>query len=405
MRELAILATGRERSLFADDMAARHDQIADAIAGKRVLVIGGAGSIGGATLRELLRSYGPVAAHVVDHDENGLAELARDLRGGGLTAGAMDLRLMPLDYGATVTQQFLRRAGPYDIVLHFAALKHVRSEKDPASILHVLDTNVLKQQRLLEWLAQDGAPARYFSVSTDKAANPVNFMGASKRLMEHLLFTEGLAPIPAAVRTSARFANVAFSAGSLLESFARRLDRGQPLAVPRDTRRYFVSLEESAHICLLACTVFPSGTIAVPRLREDGDMRDLIPIAESFLRTRGYEPVLYDDEAAAGRAVATDSTRGRWPLLHTPRDTDGEKAYEEFAGVHESPAEIGLEALLAIAQSGADPAALRATLTILQDWVDDPSANASREDIARALRGVIPEFQPVTRGRSLDDRR
>lgn len=403
MHDLTVIATGREKSLFLDDILASQGAISEALERKRVLVIGGAGSIGGATLRALL-GYSPAKVDVIDQDENALAELVRDLRAAGAVAGSTDLRLMPLDYGAPVTRQFLRRSGKYDIVLHFAALKHVRSEKEPAAILHMIDTNVLKQQRLLDWLSSDGAPERYFAVSTDKAANPVNFMGASKRLMEHLLFTDALSPIPSAARTAARFANVAFSAGSLLDSFTRRFNRQQPLAVPGDTRRYFVSLEESAHICLLTGTVFPSSHIAVPRLREESDMRELIPIAESFIRRQGYEPVRYDDEETARQAVAEDAARGRWPLLYTLRDTDGEKGYEEFMTAGESGVDIGLTGVLAVPQAGADPVALSATLETLRNWVDDGDADPTRDDIARQLRSVVPEFQPITQGRSLDDR-
>jgi FlaA1/EpsC-like NDP-sugar epimerase len=403
MNDLTAIATGRNQSLFAADVDAQRDAIDREYAGKRLLVIGGAGSIGSATIRALML-HGPTALHVLDHDENGLAELVRDLRSSGLAGGLAQIRLMPLDYGAPVARQFLRRAGPYDAVLHFAAMKHVRSEKDAASVLHMIDTNVLKQRRLLEWLGEDGAPTRYFAVSTDKAADPVNFMGASKRLMEHLLFTDALSPIRDTIRTSARFANVAFSAGSLLESFGERLRRRQPLAVPRDTRRYFVSLEESGHICLLASALLPGAQLAIPRLQQASDMRELIPIAEAFLKSSGFRPVPYDDERSARAAVERDAAKGGWPLLVTPRDTDGEKRFEEFVGTHESSKEIGLKTLLAVPQHGIDASTLDATLHQLRQWTEDQDASPTKADIGRVLAAVIPEFQHISSGRTLDDR-
>ena len=260
---LGSIATGRSTSRFAADVAVHNDAMCATFSGKRVLVVGGAGSIGAATVRALL-PFDPAALHVMDQDENGLAELVRDLRSTGLLSGSLDLRLEPLDYGSGVARRFLAAAGPYDAVLHFAALKHVRSEKDAASILQMLDTNVLKQARLMSWLAEEGDPARYFAVSTDKAANPVNVRGASTRLMEQLLFTDAVVPARSATRTSARFANVAFSAGSLLASWGERIRKRQPVAVPRDTRRYFVTLDEAAEICLLAGSAIPDKHLAVP---------------------------------------------------------------------------------------------------------------------------------------------
>ncbi|MBI3568273.1 MAG: polysaccharide biosynthesis protein [Gemmatimonadetes bacterium] len=399
--ELVALATGHRESRWTADLTASDARARDAYAGRRVLVIGGAGSIGSATVRALL-AYAPAALHVVDQNENGLAEVARDIRGAAMAAAAVDVRLMPLDYGAAVTRRFLDAAGPYDAVLHFAALKHVRSEKDPASVLQMLDTNVVKQARLLSWLAEAGTPARYFAVSTDKAADPVNFMGASKRLMEQLLFTG--APLGGAVVTSARFANVAFSAGSLLESWSARIAKRQPLAVPRDTRRYFVSLDEAAAICLLAATAIPAGHVAVPRLTVETDLRELAPIAEGFVRAAGYATAWYDDEAEARGAVAREAARGAWPVLRTPRDTDGEKAEETFVGAHEAAVEVGLSQLRAVPQPGADAATLREVLATLSRWIDDSSVRADKGAIAACVRRVVPEFAPQASGKSLDDR-
>ncbi len=401
--DLVALATGHRRSRFAGDVASHADAMRVAFAGKRVLVIGGAGSIGAATVRALL-PFTPAAVHVVDQDENGLAELVRDLRSTGLAPSGLDLRLQPLDYGANAARRFLAGAGPYDTALHFAALKHVRSEKDTPSVLQMLETNVLKQARLMSWLAEDGAPARYFAVSTDKAADPVNFMGASKRLMEHLVFTEPITPLGAAVRTSARFANVAFSAGSLLASWGERLRKRQPVAVPRDTRRYFVSLEEAAEICLLAVAAVPDRHVAVPRMRAGPDLRELAPIAEGFVAAAGFRAAWYHDENAARAAVDAEAGRGAWPILLTARDTVGEKPEEEFVGAGETASDIGLATLRGIPQRGADALALRGVLDELTLWVAQPRLRVDKDAIAAVLMRVVPEFRPSAAGKSLDDR-
>lgn len=399
----ATIATGRQRSLFAVDVEANVDAIRAAYSGQRVLVVGGAGSIGSATLRALL-PYRPAAVHVIDQNENALAELVRDLRGAGAVDSRVELKLMPLDYGAAVSRRFLNSAGRYDVVLHFAALKHVRSEKDVTSILQMLDTNVLKQRRLMSWLADTGAPARYFAVSTDKAANSANFMGASKRLMERLIFAEGGNPLASAVRTSARFANVAFSAGSLLASFAQRVERRQPVVAPRDTRRFFVSVGEAAQICLLASAAVPSGHVAIPRMQPEQDLRELVPIAERFLRASGLRAIQYDDEERARAAVEVDAARDSWPLLVTPRNTEGEKESEVFVAEGEKTTEIGMVALLAIPQRAGDTRALDRVLRELETFVTDESAEVSKATLATLLRAAVPDFVPVEAGRRLDER-
>jgi FlaA1/EpsC-like NDP-sugar epimerase len=403
MTSVVAIATGREHSLFAADVAANAQRLGEAFTGARLLVVGGAGTIGSATLRAVL-PYDPAAIHVVDQNENGLAELVRDVRNTGLARPSLDFRLLPLDYGAPVTRRFLSSSGPYNAVLHFAALKHVRSEKDVASILQMVDTNVLKQHRLLEWLAEERHPSRYFAVSTDKAANPANFMGATKRLMEHLLFTDASNPLKSAVRTSARFANVAFSAGSLLASFGDRIRLRQPIAAPLDTRRFFVSIEEAAEICLLASAVMPSGHLAIPRMRPGQDLRELVPIAEAFLTKAGFRPIRYDDEVQARDAVDRDTAIGGWPLLCTPRDTDGEKESEEFVGEGENPKEIGLSAVLGIPQQGVDPSSLESTLGQLREWTENPTATVTKADLARVFTKLISEFRPIQHGRTLDER-
>jgi FlaA1/EpsC-like NDP-sugar epimerase len=399
---LARLATGRSTSAYAADVATHAGALADTFGGRRVLVIGGAGSIGAATIRALL-PYRPSCVDVIDQSENGLAELVRDVRSDDLVDAGTAFRLMPLDYGASVALRFIGSTR-YDAVLHFAALKHVRSEKDVASVLQMLDTNVLKQRRLMAWLADIGVPAHYFAVSTDKAANPVNFMGASKRLMEHLLFTPGATPLAGDRRTAARFANVAFSAGSLLASWRDRIANGQPVAVPRDTRRYFVSLAESAEICLLAAGALPHAHLAVPRMTAAADLHDLVAVAEAFIRASGFTPVRYEEPGAARAAVEPARTAGQWPLLLTPRDTTGEKAEEEFVGTGERAIEAGMKALQAVPQAGIDRSALQDALDHLETWVAQPRLAVGLRDLADVIRGVVPEFAHAASDKSLDDR-
>ena len=369
-----------------------------------MLIVGGAGSIGSATLRALLR-WSPASIHVIDQNENGLAELARDLRSSGLGPSALDLRLMPLDCGAPVAHRFILDGGPYDVVMHFAALKHVRSEKDLTSILQMLDTNVLKQARVMRWLSEAAPPLRYFAVSTDKAADPASFMGASKRLMEHVVFTDAVSSLGESRKHSARFANVAFSAGSLLESWGERLKRAQPIAVPEDTRRFFVSVEEAAEICLLAMSCLPDRHLGIPFLNAEADARELQPIAEAYVEAAGYRPVLYREADEARAAMNRDIALGGWPILVTPRDTDGEKAVEKFVGSDEVEIQVPeVQALRAVRQDGADPTALGALLDRLNHLVTDPAAPCGKSDLRELIAGLVPEFSPVWKGRSLDSR-
>jgi len=400
---LSALATGRDFELFAADVAERQAEIARRLDRRRLLVVGGAGSIGAATIGALC-AFRPAALHVVDHNENGLAELVRDLRSrpGGLSVP--DFRTLPLDFGSPIMARFLREQDPYDYVLNFAAIKHVRSEKDTYSLLQMLDTNVLKPARLLRWLEEKGGAAAYFCVSTDKAANPVNLMGASKRLMEHVIFSGEAAPGFAARVTSARFANVAFSDGSLLQSFLRRLEKRQPLAVPLHTRRYFISLREAGQICLLASVCAPDRHLLVPRLDPAADLHDLETIARAVLRQHGFEPSVYDDEAQARDGVEADLARGCYPLLRTPLDTSGEKPYEEFVGPGEQAVEAGMVNLWGVPYGPAPAGAVARFLAEAEQLVGQSDRAVSKEQIVATISTVVPEFHHLERGKNLDAR-
>jgi FlaA1/EpsC-like NDP-sugar epimerase len=402
LEALAELATGRSRTLCAEDLDSRHEELSRLLGGSRVLIVGAAGSIGSATAH-VLAQFRPLALHLVDLNENALAELVRDFRGAGWL-DVSDLRALPLDYGAPVMQQFLRENGPYDFVLNFAALKHVRSEKDLYSLTQMLDTNVVKQVRFLSWLTEGGWAKRYFCVSTDKAANPVNLMGASKRIMEHLIFSglylKGVQPAV----SSARFANVAFSNGSLLQSFLTRFERKQPLAVPRETRRYFISLEESGHICLLAAVLGKHRHILIPRLKPTVDLHDLQSIAIQFLRRHSFIPRVYEDERAALANIQADLIKGEYPLLLTPLDTSGEKPHEEFFSRGETPIDDGFQSLLGIFYKDTSADLLKEFVGRVESLVVSGGAGTAKGDIVKWFTKAIPELEHIETGKSLDQR-
>jgi FlaA1/EpsC-like NDP-sugar epimerase len=391
---------GRDRSHFEADLTYQREALREAVTGKRILVVGGGGTIGSATTR-LIADLGPAALHVVDQSENYLAELVRDLRGRPSGLAVNDFRTLPLDYGSPVMGRYLAETMRFDAVLNFAALKHVRSEKDVYSLLQMIDTNVVRHIRFRRWLQNGSHGARYFAVSTDKAANPTSLMGASKRLMEDVVFDESLA-VPG-VRTTARFANVAFSNGSLLQGFLARLAKQQPLAVPRDTRRYFVSQAESGQICLLASMLGQPDTVLFPRLDPRSELQLLETVASRVLEVAGYEPVSFEDESEARAAVPRLASRGRYPLLLTPLDTSGEKPYEEFVGHNESLIESGLHTLAAVRHIPTQ-ALSRDVIALLEDAVNRVDGTIEKRSIVDAIQSVVPGFAHRETGKSLDDR-
>ncbi len=403
IEELSGRVIGRTSDWFAEDMAARDGEIRERVAGRRVLVLGGAGSIGSASIRTLL-PFRPATLHVVDQSENNLAELVRDLRNQNNGEVPPDFRALPLDFGSPTMRRFLNETAPYDLVMNFAAVKHVRSEKDVYSVLHMLETNVAKQARFLRWLSETHPAAGYFCVSTDKAANPVNLMGASKRAMEHVLFSgEFLAGAGLRI-TSARFANVAFSDGSLLDSFLKRLEKWQPLAAPRETKRYFISLREAGQICILAAACGHHGEILIPNLDPVADLRELEAIAGEVLRYFGYEPRTYGDEALARANLAEDVRQGRYPLLLTPLDTNGEKPFEEFVGERERVLDIAMARLKAVSYLPACPGTCQALLRRIESAVQEPEVKVPKEKIVEWLSELVPQFHHRETGKGLDDR-
>lgn len=391
---LASLATGRSVPLFSGDLRQLAGTLEERVRGRRILAIGAAGSIGSSTV-EVLAGYEPASLHVVDQNENELAELVRTLRSREQALPVEDFRTMPLDYGSPAMRLLIHEQAPYDIVLNFAAIKHVRSEKDVFSMLQMFDTNFRKQAQLLRWLRETGFLGRFFSVSTDKAANPSSFMGASKRLMEHVMFSGEAAEGLEATITSARFANVAFSNGSLLQSFERRLQQGQPLAAPRDTRRYFVSLEESGQLCALASVCGPDRHIIVPKLNPDEHLLLLEDMARGFLEKSGFKPEIMTDEAEARSSVGKLRAEGRWPLLLTPLDTAGEKPYEEFIAEGETALDVGFNELMAIAYKPAEKGLVSALIDDVEAIFREGATAARPPSLDKDhLKNLVARIEP-----------
>ena len=389
--------TGRRSSLFGDDLAAHESQLRAAIEGKSVLVIGGAGTIGSSFIRALL-PFRPARLVVVDISENGLTELTRDLRS---TAGQYvpaAFLTYPISFGDAVFERMLRAEGPFDIVAHFAAHKHVRSEKDRYSIEAMLENNVLSTARLLDLLLES-PPEHFFCVSTDKAANPANVMGASKKLMEEAVLAYA-AELPA---TTARFANVAFSNGSLPAGFLERLAKHQPLSAPSDVLRYFVSPEESGQLCLLACITGEPGDIFFPRL-EQPQMLTFSSIADALLERLGYEAVqcTSEDEARA-LAASLGPEDTRWPVYYFTSDTSGEKGFEEFYTNTET---VDWERFTALGvvkgRTSQNVAGIRQLGSDLRGLFAQPEL--SKEEIVAVLTRLVPTFHHVETGRSLDQK-
>jgi FlaA1/EpsC-like NDP-sugar epimerase len=314
---------GRTSPLFDKDVAAHERTLSDLVRDSRFLVIGGAGSIGQAVTRELFKRN-PRVLHVVDISENNLVELVRDLRSTiGYTDG--DFRTFAIDCGSRQFEALMAEGEGYDLVFNLSALKHVRSEKDPFTLMRMIEVNILNTLKTIDLARAHGA-RRYFCVSTDKAANPVNMMGASKRIMEMFLMREA----DRLDNSTARFANVAFSDGSLLHGFNQRIAKRQPIAAPSDVRRYFITPQESGELCLMSCLLGENRDIFFPKLSEELHLTTFAEIARRYLAMLGYEPVACDTEDEARQRAAELISKRKWPCLFFASDTTGEKDFEEF---------------------------------------------------------------------------
>lgn len=389
--------TKRTESMFVDDINRNKQELTKRINGKTVLVIGGAGSIGSSFIKSLL-PFKPASLVVVDYNENALAELTRDLRSVKNMYVPDDYVPYPMDFASPIFEKMFRSRGGFDIVGNFSAHKHVRSEKDIFSVEALLQNNVLHAKRLLDLLTEY-PPEEYFCVSTDKAANPVNIMGASKRIMEDVIFSySDKFPVK-----TARFANVAFSNGSLPAGFLTRLSKLQPLSAPSDVRRYFVSPEESGQICLLACILGENRDIFFPKL-EEAQMMTFDAIGTELLKAHGYE-VLECSSDAEAIEKAEDLKNGSilYPVHYAVSDTSGEKPFEEFVTNEETTDMSRFKSLGVITEKGV-PNSERIEKLFLELNTAFDRSETTKEEVISIMRTYLPSFEHIETGKSLDSK-
>lgn len=394
-RFISQYVTKRPASLFYPDIEENRETLSAKIKDKTILVIGGAGSIGSSFIKAIL-PFQPASLIVVDTNENALAELTRDLRSTKDMYVPKDYIPYPMDLASPVFEKMFRKRKGFDIVGNFSAHKHVRSEKDIYSVEALLQNNVLHAKLLLDLLAEF-PPEAYFCVSTDKAADPVNIMGASKRIMEDVIFSySDRFPIK-----TARFANVAFSNGSLPAGFLARLQKRQPISAPSDVKRYFVSPEESGQICMLACMLGGNREIFFPKLKEE-QMMTFDKIATSLIQAHGYEVLqCRSDEEAIDRAAELKKGSRSYPVHYSKTDTSGEKAYEEFYTDSEKLELDRLKALGVVVDKKIPDRSRIAKLFSDLDQVFSKEETTKGEVIA-ILEEYLPNFRHIETGKDLD---
>ena len=387
----------RPASMFKPDIENNACELMEKIHNKSVLVIGGAGSIGSSFIKALL-PFKPASLVVVDTNENALAELTRDLRSTKGMYVPDDYIPYPMDFASSVFEKMFRKHGGFDIVGNFSAHKHVRSEKDIYSVEALLQNNVIHAKALLELLAEY-PPEEFFCVSTDKAANPVNIMGASKRIMEDVIFSySDRFPVK-----TARFANVAFSNGSLPAGFLARIQKLQPLSAPSDVRRYFVSPEESGQICLLSCILGENRAIFFPKL-EEAQMMTFDEIGTELLKAHGYKVMLCSsDEEAIEKAEDLKKGSNIYPVHYSISDTSGEKPYEEFVTETET-ADMDKYLSLGVITNKTIPNKGKVAELFSEMTVAFANQETTKEEIVTIIEKYLPNFEHIETGRSLDNK-
>jgi FlaA1/EpsC-like NDP-sugar epimerase len=386
--------TKRDYSFFENDIQKNHDLLTSKLKGKSVLVVGGAGSIGSAFIKSILQ-FKPKKIVVVDINENGLTELTRDIRSSTQQYISEDFITYPINFGDSVFEKMFHSHKPFHIVANFAAHKHVRSEKDQFSIEAMINNNIFRAKNFLDLLVKN-KPEYFFCVSTDKAANPVNVMGATKKLMEEVImsYSQDIHV------TTARFANVAFSNGSLLDGYIQRVNKSQPISCPSDVRRFFVSPEESGQICMLACLLGESGDIFFPKL--DNDM--MVSFKEITLNFFAYmerEIQICSSEIEAKKSASVLSHSSPYPLFFFESNTSGEKLYEEFYTDKDFLDMVAYDSL------GVIKNARRIGISEIETCLNDikhvfNKKNYSKEDILTVLKNYLPDFHHIETGRCLD---
>ena len=387
---------GRASELFEDDIKKHDDELKSIVSSSSFLVVGAAGSIGQAVTKEIFKRN-PKKLHVVDISENNMVELVRDIRS---SLGYIDgeFATFALDIGSVEYDAFIKADGKYDYVLNLSALKHVRSEKDPFTLKRMIEVNIQNTDKTIGQSLENGTK-KYFCVSTDKAANPVNMMGASKRIMEMYLMRRSLQmPI-----STARFANVAFSDGSLLHGFNQRIQKRQPLSAPNDIKRYFVTPKESGELCLMSCLLGKNRDIFFPKLSEKLHLITFADIAVKYLEKLGYEPYLCETEEEARELSKTLPDQGKWPCYFFSSDTTGEKDFEEFFTDKETLDMDRYENLGVIKN---DPIFDEAKLEMFTAQINEMKDKKewTKEQIVELFFEMIPDFGHKETGKYLDGR-
>ncbi len=387
---------GRNVELFRSDIKEKKLELKKIVSQSRFLVLGGAGSIGQAVTKEIFKRA-PKKLHVVDISENNMVELVRDIRSSfGYIEG--DFQTFALDIGSIEYDAFIKADGQYDYVLNLSALKHVRSEKDPFTLMRMIDVNIFNTDKTIQQSIDSGVK-KYFCVSTDKAANPVNMMGASKRIMEMFLMRKS----EKITISTARFANVAFSDGSLLHGFNQRIQKNQPIVAPNDIKRYFVTPQESGELCLMSCIFGENRDILFPKLSEDLHLISFAEIAQTYLKQRGFEPYLCADEDEARKSAKELSKEGKWPCLFTLSDTTGEKDFEEFFTDKET---LDMTRFHNIGVIKNEPHYDSALLTIFEKEIAEMKLKRewNKNDIVTLFFKMLPDFKHKEMGKYLDSK-
>lgn len=385
---------GRKNELFHSDVSFNEKVLLDIVSKSKFLVIGGAGSIGQAVTKEIFKRH-PLKLHVVDISENNMVELVRDIRSSyGYIDG--DFQTFALDIGSIEYDAFIEADGLYDYVLNLSALKHVRSEKDPFTLMRMIDVNIFNTEKTINQSIAKGVK-KYFCVSTDKAANPVNMMGASKRIMEMFLMRKSK---EIAIST-ARFANVAFSDGSLLHGFNQRIQKRQPIVAPNDIKRYFVIPKESGELCLMSCIFGENRDIFFPKLSENLHLITFAAIAIEYLKELGYEAFECENEEQARALISCLPEEGKWPCLFTASDTTGEKDFEEFFTEHET---LDLERFENLGIIKNEPNYNESNLQLFTDQIYKMKQDRkwSKDEIVALFHQMIPDFGHKETGKYLD---
>ena len=387
---------GREKELFENDISNYNDELNRIVSESSFLVLGGAGSIGQAVTKEIFKRN-PKKLHVVDISENNMVELVRDIRSSfGYIDG--DFQTFALDIGSLEYDAFIKSDGKFDYVLNLSALKHVRSEKDPYTLMRMIDVNVFNTDKTIQQ-SIDAGVKKYFCVSTDKAANPVNMMGASKRIMEMFLMRKS----EQMAISTARFANVAFSDGSLLHGFSQRIQKRQPIVAPNDIKRYFVTPQESGELCLMSCIFGENRDIFFPKLSEALHLISFADIAVKYLEQLGYEPHLCDSEEEARQLAHTLPEQGKWPCLFTASDTTGEKDFEEFFTDKE---ELDMSRFENLGIIKNEPLYEQDLLTLFENSISEMKGEQAwtKEEIVNLFFTMIPDFGHKETGKYLDSK-